>query len=76
MKKPPPERVSLTIPALRAAGVVLLLVTGEGKSEALARTLGSQGVEAPASLLPAETMTVIADEAALTRPRAEQVFSS
>lgn len=76
MKKPPPERVSLTIPALRSAGVVLLLVTGEGKSEALARTLGSQGVQAPASLLPAETMTVIADEAALARPRAEQVFAS
>lgn len=76
MKKPPPERVSLTLPALRAAGIVLLLVTGEGKSEALSRTLSSQDVDAPASLLTTETMTVIADEAALVQPRADEVFSS
>ena len=75
MKKPPPERVSLTIPALRAAGELLLLVTGSGKAEALARTLGSQGVEAPASLLPAERLLVIADEAALEQARADGVVA-
>ena len=76
MKKPPPERVSLTIPALRAADTVLLLVTGDGKAEALSRTLGTQGIEAPASLLRADTMTVIADEAALGRARADEVVGS
>lgn len=74
MKKPPPERVSLTVPALRQAGRVLLLVTGEGKAEALSRTLRTHGPEAPASLLRAETLTVIADEAALTQARADGAF--
>ncbi|MEV4419585.1 6-phosphogluconolactonase [Patulibacter sp. NPDC049589] len=74
--KPPPERVSLTLPALRAAPHLILLVTGEGKSEALSRTLTTQGVEAPASLLPAETLLVIADEAALTQARADGAFEA
>jgi 6-phosphogluconolactonase len=76
MKKPPPERVSLTMPALRAAGSVALLVTGEGKSEALARTLAGHGPEAPASLLRPEHLIVIADEAALTQARADGVLGS
>jgi 6-phosphogluconolactonase len=38
--KPPPERVTLTLAALRRARHTLLLVTGEDKREALARTLG------------------------------------
>lgn len=69
--KPPPERVSLTLPALRAARQVVLLVTGAGKAEALARTLASPGVDAPAGLLRAERLLVVADEAALERSRAD-----
>jgi 6-phosphogluconolactonase len=76
MAKPPPERVSLTLPALRAAGVVVLLVTGEGKSEALARTLADHGIDAPASLLRPEGLTVIADEAALAAARADGVLDA
>lgn len=37
--KPPPERVTLTLGVLRRARHTLLLVTGEDKREALARTL-------------------------------------
>ncbi|MCK7576154.1 MAG: 6-phosphogluconolactonase [Chromatiales bacterium] len=35
--KPPPERVSLTPPALGSSRAILILVTGRGKREALAR---------------------------------------
>ena len=37
--KPPPERVTLTLPVVRGARLTLLLVTGEDKRDALARTL-------------------------------------
>jgi 6-phosphogluconolactonase len=38
--KPPPTRVSLGYPAINAAEEVWLLVSGEGKAEAVARALG------------------------------------
>jgi 6-phosphogluconolactonase len=37
--KPPPERVTLTLPVVRRARFTLLLVAGEGKRDALARAL-------------------------------------
>lgn len=48
--KPPPERVTLTLPVLRAARFTLLLATGAGKRDALARALaGDQAI--PLALL-------------------------
>jgi 6-phosphogluconolactonase len=41
--KPPPERVSLTFPALNRARSVWFLVTGDGKSEAVRRALAEHG---------------------------------
>lgn len=38
--KPPPQRISMTFEALNHAQSVWLLVSGEGKSEAVARALG------------------------------------
>ncbi|MDX6679222.1 MAG: 6-phosphogluconolactonase [Solirubrobacteraceae bacterium] len=48
--KPPPERVTMSLPLLRAARHTLLLVTGSDKADALARVrAGDQGV--PTGLL-------------------------
>lgn len=63
--KPPPERVSLTVPRIAVAERIVLLVTGAGKAEALRRTLDRPSPEAPASLLPRARLTVVADADAL-----------
>lgn len=48
--KPPPERVSLTFPAIRAADEVWLVVAGADKAPAVALTLSGAGhVQAPAA---------------------------
>ena len=39
--KPPPERISLTLPAINHARSVWLIVSGDGKAEAVARALGN-----------------------------------
>ena len=41
--KPPPERVSLTFPALNRTRAVWFLVTGEGKADAVKRALADTG---------------------------------
>ncbi len=47
--KPPPDRVSLTLPALRRARRVIVLATGRDKAEAL--RLAARG-EVPAGMIP------------------------
>ncbi|WP_392669638.1 6-phosphogluconolactonase [Streptomyces sp. LN785] len=48
--KPPPTRVSLTLPAIRAAREVWLLAAGEDKAEAAAIALSGAGeIQAPAA---------------------------
>ncbi|NUS16645.1 MAG: 6-phosphogluconolactonase [Streptomyces sp.] len=48
--KPPPTRISLTLPAIRAAHEVWLLAAGEDKAGAVALALSSPGaLQAPAS---------------------------
>jgi 6-phosphogluconolactonase len=63
--KPPPERVSLSLDVLRAARSTILLATGSGKADALARALAEPDPAVPSSLLERARHTVIADNAAL-----------
>ena len=65
--KPPPERVTLSLPVLRAARLTLLLVTGADKRQSLARALdGDESI--PLALLGDGLDEVACDEAAHPRP--------
>jgi 6-phosphogluconolactonase len=63
--KPPPDRVSLTLPTLNHSHRIVLLVTGAGKAAALARVLGERDPGTPASLLARDHLEIVADDAAL-----------
>jgi 6-phosphogluconolactonase len=65
--KPPPERVTFTLPVLRAARTILILITGEGKSGPLAQIMAGPDPAVPSSLLGGERTIVLADEAAASR---------
>jgi len=61
---PPPRRVTLTLPWLRAARHTVLLAGGEAKRDALRRALGEPDPATPASLLGEGLDEVICDAAA------------
>jgi 6-phosphogluconolactonase len=63
--KPPPDRITLTLPKLNEARRIVLLATGETKAPMLARVIAGPDPEVPASLLARERLEVIADAAAL-----------
>lgn len=52
--KPPPQRISLTMPCLNRADEVWFVVSGEEKAEAVARTLAPEGTD---SATPARGIT-------------------
>ncbi len=62
--KPPPNRITLTLPVFRAARSVVILATGAGKREAVARVLAGPDPATPASLLAGDTLTLVLDEEA------------
>jgi 6-phosphogluconolactonase len=63
--KPPPERISLTLPYLAESRRLVLLVTGAEKAEPLAQVVAGPDERIPASLLARDRLEIIADEAAL-----------
>lgn len=66
--KPPPQRISLTLGTINASRRIVLLVTGEGKREKLARVVDPDARadrDVPATLLARDRLLVIADRAAL-----------
>lgn len=62
--KPPPERITLSLPVLRAARRCLVIATGAHKADALRAMLAEPSPHVPASLLARERLTVIVDDAA------------
>jgi 6-phosphogluconolactonase len=62
--KPPPERITLSLPVLRAARGCVLLATGSTKAQAITAMLAEPTPHVPASLLRRERLTVIVDDAA------------
>jgi 6-phosphogluconolactonase len=57
--KPPPQRVSLTFPALNRSRQVWFLASGDGKAEAVARALGGADVhDVPAAAVRGQERTV------------------
>jgi 6-phosphogluconolactonase len=62
--KPPPDRITLTVPVLRAARSVVFLATGDGKAEAVRGLLEGPTPDVPASLLVGERTVVIVDRVA------------
>jgi 6-phosphogluconolactonase len=63
--KPPPDRVTLTLPKLNAAHRIVLFVTGAEKAPMLARLLAGPDEAVPASLLDRGRLEIVADAAAL-----------
>jgi 6-phosphogluconolactonase len=62
--KPPPERITVSMGALRAARGCLLLATGASKADAVNAMLGEPSRHVPASLLRRGRLTMIVDDAA------------
>jgi len=63
--KPPPDRVTFTLPLLRAARAIVVLTAGGGKAQAVQATLAGASPHTPASLLgEGAAVELIADRAA------------
>jgi len=70
--KPPPDRITFTLPVLRAPRAVIVLATGEGKADAAAALVRDPDRHFPASLLTdLPNAEVVLDEAAASRIPAE-----
>jgi 6-phosphogluconolactonase len=64
--KPPPERITLTLPTLNASRRILMIVTGAEKADAVAAILAGPDRATPSSLIDHGRLELIVDSAALT----------
>ena len=63
--KPPPERITVSMPVMRACGEVWLTTTGEAKADALGRAFtGASALDVPVAGILSPTTCVYLDEAA------------
>jgi 6-phosphogluconolactonase len=63
--KPPPDRITLTLPKINESRRIVLLATGAEKAPMLERVIAGSDPDVPASLLDRERLEIIADAAAL-----------
>jgi 6-phosphogluconolactonase len=59
--KPPPDRITLTVPVLRAARSIVFLATGSDKADAVRGLLAGPDPKIPSSLLGGERTEVVVD---------------
>lgn len=59
--KPPPDRITLTVPVLRAARSIVFLATGAAKADAVRSLLAGPDPQIPSSLLTGDHTEVIVD---------------
>jgi 6-phosphogluconolactonase len=59
--KPPPDRITLTVPVLRAARSIVFLATGAEKADAVRRLLAGPDPDVPSSLLGGDRTELIVD---------------
>jgi 6-phosphogluconolactonase len=62
--KPPPDRITLTVPVLRAARSIVFLATGADKADAVRGLLAGPNPEVPSSLLGGDRTELILDREA------------
>jgi 6-phosphogluconolactonase len=63
--KPPPDRITLTLPKINDSRRIVLLATGASKATMLERVIAGPDPAVPASLLDRERLEIIADAEAL-----------
>lgn len=67
--KPPPDRITLTVPVLRAARSIAFLATGAEKADAVRGLLARPDAKVPSSLLGGDRTEVIVDREAAPADR-------